>query len=157
MSSTPAQQGPRPGIGVLGSAFNPQTMSRMEPGFAMSGVDYVRALAARAPLLEAFCRDVLGTADILVLPTSPVATPEIAATDTGGDARYLATANLVGALVGPFNLLGLPALSLPIGLDANGMPIGLQLVGRPFAEGLLLRVAHAFEQATASTIRRPPV
>ena len=39
----------------------------------------------------------------------------IADTDTGGDARFMAVANRLGALVGPFNYLGLPALSLPIG------------------------------------------
>lgn len=137
--------------------FNPETINRMEPGFALSGVDYLRALSARGPLLEDFCRTVFADADVLALPTSPVPAPAIAATDTSGDARYLATANLLGALVGPFNYLGLPALTLPVGQDSAGMPVGLQLVGRPFAEGLLLRVAHAFEQATGPAVRRPPV
>jgi aspartyl-tRNA(Asn)/glutamyl-tRNA(Gln) amidotransferase subunit A len=99
---------------------------------------------------------VLGEADLLALPTSPVATPGIAETDTGGDACFVAIANRMGALVGPFNFLGLPALSLPVGRDRNGMPIGLQLVARPFAEGLLLRVAHAFEQATGCARQKLP-
>jgi aspartyl-tRNA(Asn)/glutamyl-tRNA(Gln) amidotransferase subunit A len=92
----------------------------------------------------------------VALPTSPVPTPRIADTDTGGDARFVAVANLMGALVGPFNYLGLPALSLPCGLDGNGMPVGLQLVARPFADGLLLRVADAFERATGHAAARPP-
>ncbi len=55
----------------------------------------------------------------------------------------------------PFNLTGLPALSLPCGFD-SGLPIGLQIVGRPFEEGTVLRAAHAYEEATEWHERRPP-
>jgi aspartyl-tRNA(Asn)/glutamyl-tRNA(Gln) amidotransferase subunit A len=136
--------------------YNPQTVSRMEPGFAVSGVDYVRALSARAPMLRRFCAEVFADADVLALPTCPVATPGIAETDTGGDPRFMALANRLGTLVGPFNYLGLPALSLPMGLDAHGMPLGLQLVGRPFAEALLLRVAQTYEDVAGRTAAAPP-
>ena len=135
--------------------YNPQTVGRMEPGFQFSGVDYVRALAARAPLLRRFCADLFAEADVLALPTCPATTPGIAETDTGGDARFTAVANQLGTLVGPFNYLGLPALSLPVGHDARGMPLGLQLVARPFGEGLLLRVAHAFEEVAGIAALRP--
>ena len=135
--------------------YSPQTVARMEPGFQVSGVDYTRALAARAPLLKRFCAELFAGADVLALPACPVTTPGIAETDTGGDARFTAIANRLGTLVGPFNYLGLPALSLPVGHDARGMPLGLQLVARPFGEGLLLRVAHAFEQIAGVAARRP--
>jgi aspartyl-tRNA(Asn)/glutamyl-tRNA(Gln) amidotransferase subunit A len=127
--------------------YNPQTLARMEPGFPVSGVDYVRALAARAPLLRRFCAEVFAGADVLALPTCPVPTPGIRETDTGGDARFTAVANRLGTLVGPFNLLGLPAINVPAGLDRRGLPVGLQLVAKPFGEALLLRVAHALETA----------
>ncbi len=39
-------------------------------------------------------------------------------------------------------------MSLPCGLSNDGLPIGLQLIGRPFAEEQILKVGHAFEQAT---------
>jgi len=136
--------------------YNPETTARMDPGFAFSAVDYLRALSARGPTLERFCAATFADADVLALPTTPVETPRIADTDTGGDARFVAVANRVGALVGPFNYLGLPALSLPVGRDRNGVPIGLQLVARPFAEGLLLRVAAAYEQAKGRFAREAP-
>ena len=135
--------------------YNPQTTSRMEPGFAVSSVDYLRALELRATLLRSFCTEVFGKYDVVALPTVPVPTPKIADTDTGGDASFLAVSNAMGALIGVANYLGLPSLSTPMGFDASGMPVGLQLIGRPFAEALLLRAAHAFERATGHGRKRP--
>ncbi len=59
-------------------------------------------------------------------------------------------------LLTPFNLSGLPAISLPCGFDARGLPIGLQIVGRPFDEATVLRVAHAYERESEWHARRPP-
>lgn len=137
------------------SEYNPQTTSRMMPGLAFSAVDYLTALSARATCLEEFCAAAFAEADILAMPTVPVPVPTIADTDTGGNETFVALANSIGSIGQPFNYLGLPALSVPMGFDGAGMPVGLHLVGRPFAEGLLLRAAHAFEKATGFSARRP--
>lgn len=53
-----------------------------------------------------------------------------------------------------------PALCVPCGfaaVDGRDLPIGLQLAGKPFDDGLLLKVAHAYEQSTAWHTRRPPI
>ena len=55
----------------------------------------------------------------------------------------------------PFNLTGLPAISVPCGFTRDGMPIGLQIVGRPFDEAGVLNVANAYEQATEWHKTRP--
>jgi aspartyl-tRNA(Asn)/glutamyl-tRNA(Gln) amidotransferase subunit A len=47
----------------------------------------------------------------------------------------------------PVNIAGIPGISLPCGF-ADGLPIGLQLMADRFREDLLLRVGHAYEQAT---------
>jgi Asp-tRNA(Asn)/Glu-tRNA(Gln) amidotransferase A subunit family amidase len=44
----------------------------------------------------------------------------------------------------PFNVLGLPAISIPCGFTNAGLPVGLQIVGRPFSEAKVLALAHAF-------------
>ena len=49
---------------------------------------------------------------------------------------------------------GLPAVTVPMGFLQIGLPVGLQIVGRPYAEGLLIEMAYAYEQATRH--RRPP-
>jgi aspartyl-tRNA(Asn)/glutamyl-tRNA(Gln) amidotransferase subunit A len=55
----------------------------------------------------------------------------------------------------PFNYLGVPALALPCGFLASGLPVGMQLVGRPFDEATILRLGHAFQQATDWHKREP--
>jgi aspartyl-tRNA(Asn)/glutamyl-tRNA(Gln) amidotransferase subunit A len=53
------------------------------------------------------------------------------------------------------NVLGGPALAVCAGFSAQGLPIGLQLMARPFGETAVLRLGHAFEQATGTRARRP--
>jgi len=55
----------------------------------------------------------------------------------------------------PFSVSGHPALSVPCGFTRDGLPVGLQLVARAFDEATLLRVGHAYEQATRWGERRP--
>ena len=136
--------------------YNATTLARMMMGFAIPASDYLRAVAARGPLTRSFCQDVFARADIVALPTTPVRTPTIAETGSGGDQRYVEISNRIGGLIGPFNYLGLPAISTPMGFDSGGMPLGLQLVAKPFAEGELLAVAHAFERATGWINKAPP-
>jgi len=55
----------------------------------------------------------------------------------------------------PFDVSGLPAISVPCGFTASGLPIGLQIVGAPFAEAAVLTLAYAYEQATSWHTVRP--
>jgi aspartyl-tRNA(Asn)/glutamyl-tRNA(Gln) amidotransferase subunit A len=56
----------------------------------------------------------------------------------------------------PINLAGLPGLSIPCGFGAQGRPVGLQVVGNYWSEALMLRTAHAYQQATDWHRRTPP-
>jgi aspartyl-tRNA(Asn)/glutamyl-tRNA(Gln) amidotransferase subunit A len=55
----------------------------------------------------------------------------------------------------PFNVMGVPAVSVPIALSKSGLPIGLQLAGRPYTEGILYRAALGLEAALAMDMRPP--
>ncbi len=60
----------------------------------------------------------------------------------------------------PVNIAGLPGVSVPGGfaeVDGKQLPVGLQVLARPFDETTMLRVAHAYEQATDWHTRRPPL
>ncbi|HXF52118.1 MAG TPA: Asp-tRNA(Asn)/Glu-tRNA(Gln) amidotransferase subunit GatA [Dehalococcoidia bacterium] len=56
----------------------------------------------------------------------------------------------------PVNIAGLPGISVPCGFH-EGLPVGLQIIGKPFDEPTVLRIAHAYEQATGWTQKRPPL
>ncbi len=58
--------------------------------------------------------------------------------------------------VSPWNLLGMPALALPVSFDADGLPAGVQLVGRPWSEETLLELGMRFEEARG-TFPAPPM
>jgi Asp-tRNA(Asn)/Glu-tRNA(Gln) amidotransferase A subunit family amidase len=49
---------------------------------------------------------------------------------------------------------GMPAITVPMGFTYGNLPAGLQILGRPYSEGLLFRMAYAYEQGTHH--RRPP-
>ena len=90
--------------------------------------------------------DALDDVDALVTPTMPYPAPSLVAPAAEGDMR---------SLVRPVSLTGLPALALPCGFTREALPVSLQLIGRGWAEGTLLRIGHAYEQATAWHARRP--
>ena len=56
----------------------------------------------------------------------------------------------------PYNLTGLPALSVPIGFE-SGLPLAFQIAGKPFDEAAVLRTGYAFEQAAGLHLRQPPI
>jgi Asp-tRNA(Asn)/Glu-tRNA(Gln) amidotransferase A subunit family amidase len=49
---------------------------------------------------------------------------------------------------------GMPAITVPMGFSYGNLPAGLQILGRPYAEGVLFKLAYAYEQGTRH--RRPP-
>jgi aspartyl-tRNA(Asn)/glutamyl-tRNA(Gln) amidotransferase subunit A len=106
----------------------------------------VRSLVAR-DFARAFER-----VDAVLLPTSPEPAFPLGAKSEDPLSMYLADVFTTTA-----NLAGLPAVSFPAGLDPSGLPIGVQLVGRHFEEGTILRLAHAFQEATDHHRRRPPM
>jgi aspartyl-tRNA(Asn)/glutamyl-tRNA(Gln) amidotransferase subunit A len=57
----------------------------------------------------------------------------------------------------PFDVYGVPALSLPCGFSKSGLPIGLMIAGPHFAEGKVLALAYAYQQATDWHKRKPPL
>jgi len=55
----------------------------------------------------------------------------------------------------PWNLLGLPAISLPCGVDRLGLPIGIQIAGAAFDEAAVIRTAALVEKHQAAWLTDP--
>jgi aspartyl-tRNA(Asn)/glutamyl-tRNA(Gln) amidotransferase subunit A len=129
--------------------FSAELRASFELGSFYSGIDYVQAQRLRQHLMIETDRALAGL-DAVVMPTSPVPATPIAGSPP--EHAMLRPRNTM-----PFNVLGLPALSVPCGFTAGGLPIGLQIVGKAFDEAGILRIAQAYEQATDWHRRRPPV
>jgi aspartyl-tRNA(Asn)/glutamyl-tRNA(Gln) amidotransferase subunit A len=95
--------------------------------------------------------------DLLAGPTLPITAFKIGTVEMEVAGTLTKVIPLLTQYTRPFNLTGLPAMSVPCGFSAKGLPAGLQLAGRPFDEETVLRAGHAFEQATAWHLRRPPL
>jgi aspartyl-tRNA(Asn)/glutamyl-tRNA(Gln) amidotransferase subunit A len=128
--------------------FGEDVLSRLRSGQQTSACDYALARKTGVELRRQFER-FFEAYDVLLCPTVPVPAPPIEGTDA------VAQANLLTRFTAPFNITGLPALSLPCGFTAQGLPVGLQIVGRPWAEARLLRAGHVYQLATDWHTRRP--
>ncbi|MBT5664247.1 MAG: amidase [Rhodospirillaceae bacterium] len=125
--------------------YGAQVRARLEPGLAMSGVHYVKALQLRAQISKRFIDAVFANADVLHVPTIAMPIPSIEVTDVKDSQGFPALIESMTHCTRPFNYLGLPALAVPAGFTENGLPASFQLVGRPFAEASLYRAAAAYE------------
>jgi len=126
--------------------FGADVRHRLEKGMALTSSDYVLAKRTQAEARRRF-EMFFTTYDILLLPTTPIPAPPIEGTEAIQAARQLTR------FTAPFNLTGLPALSIPCGLTQDGLPIGLQIVSRPWDEVRVLQAGYAFERTANLHIR----
>jgi aspartyl-tRNA(Asn)/glutamyl-tRNA(Gln) amidotransferase subunit A len=142
----------RPWLRSRPEDYSANTRERLELGSLIPGTVYVQALQARRVIIDAY-RALFREVDLLLTPMSPFASYRLGGqrvqpvTEDGSDRM-----NTLTRFSGPFDLTGLPGISVPSGVTAEGLPIGVQFVGKAFGEEVLFQVAHAFQQATASTI-----
>jgi aspartyl-tRNA(Asn)/glutamyl-tRNA(Gln) amidotransferase subunit A len=135
--------------------YQPETLRRIQSGANISAADYIQR---RRELDEARrgIRDAFATVDLLITPTMPIPAPQIDDLLANSDALRPAELRLLRN-TRPFNVWGLPAISVPSGFTTAGLPVGLQIAGPPWREELVLRLASAYEEATAWHKRKPGI
>jgi aspartyl-tRNA(Asn)/glutamyl-tRNA(Gln) amidotransferase subunit A len=136
-----------------GAGFGQEVKRRIMLGtYALSSgyydAYYLKAQKVRHLISDEFNR-AFAEYDVLAMPTSPTVAFELGSKTNDPMQMYLSDVFTL-----PVNIAGIPALSLPCGF-AQGLPIGLQLMADRFREDLLLRVGHAYEQASEWRLRRP--
>lgn len=130
----------------------PQRRARIYLGLLTGSADYIQAQRIRSRC-RAELAEVFGKVDCLALPNQAGPAPRVK--DVGPiDTLFK---HVVPEYHGPFNLTGLPTLSVPCGFSENNLPIALQLVGKPFDEATVLRVGYSYQQQAKWYERRPPI
>jgi aspartyl-tRNA(Asn)/glutamyl-tRNA(Gln) amidotransferase subunit A len=120
--------------------FGEDIMLLLDQGKLISGPDYVNAQRLRR-LYQKQWTAVWEHCEVVLTPSAPIEAPLIGQTTVNGeDVRAVST-----QFVRPFNVLGLPAVSVPI--PTSGLPVGLQVVGKPFGERDILAVADLLAAA----------
>ena len=133
--------------------LDPVVASRMVNGRDVSAADYLQTtLDWKRLRLEAVrqLRDV----DAVLCPTTPI--PACTFAEADADMATYMRRNVMylrNTAIG--NILDLCGLSVPCGLTGDGLPIGLMIYGRPFHEDTVLRIGHAYQQATKWHLQRP--
>lgn len=121
--------------------FGADVRQRLEIGARFTSSEY--ALARRIQTeAKRRCELLFEDYDVLILPTVPIPAPVLEGENAVERARLLTR------FTAPFNLTGLPALSVPCGFSKEGLPIGLQIVSRAWNESGVLRAGYSYQQAT---------
>lgn len=126
--------------------------ARIYFGVLTGSADYLQAQRIRAKFRRE-CAEVFGKVDLLALPCQTATAPTFEEVDALDTLRK----HLGPEYHAPFNLAGLPAISVPCGFSKNNLPVALQLVGKAFDELTVLRGAYAFQQHEKLYERRPPI
>ena len=141
-----------------GAGFGPEVKRRIILGtYVLSSgyydAYYLRALKVRTLIRQDFLR-AFEQVDLLLTPTMP--TPAFPLGQVVDDPMQMYLADIFTTSC---NLAGLCGLSTPCGFSSTSprLPIGLQLLGKPLGEETLLRVGHAYQQATDWHTQRPPL
>jgi aspartyl-tRNA(Asn)/glutamyl-tRNA(Gln) amidotransferase subunit A len=134
-------------VDLLADRYDRLTLQRLLAGRLISGADYVAADVLRRQLMTTIM-NVFAEVDLLLMPTTARTAPLLGAFDSHGGHISLCR---------PWNVTGLPALSVRAGFDRDDLPIGLQIIARPRQEALALRAGHAVEAQFDDRARWPDV
>ncbi len=122
---------------------------------------FIQAQRVRRLICQEF-EQALEKVDVIMAPTVPVPAPTIEECTKGyleRDGRRIPLLDKRGNYLMlstiPFNVTGLPSMSVPCGFSALGLPIGMQIVGGLFREETVIQVAHAYERNAGWYKRRP--
>ncbi|CAB4320294.1 unnamed protein product [Prunus armeniaca] len=137
-----------------GARLSYDTRTSMALFRSFSASDYVAAQCLRRRIMY-YHMEIFKKVDVIVTPTTGMTAPIIPLSALkDGETDMRVTGYLMRFVIAG-NLLGLPAISIPVGYDKQGFPIGLQLIGRPWGEASILRLALAIEELCAKSKKRP--
>ena len=133
--------------------YQPETLRRIKNGGSVEPAEVERRLKLLAKF-RAEVGKIFAEVDVLVTPTVPIPPPTIAELKQNPD-QLRERELILLRNTRPFNVWGLPAISVPCGFTESGLPIGLQIAGPHWQETKVLQLAQAYEKATVWHKRQP--
>jgi aspartyl-tRNA(Asn)/glutamyl-tRNA(Gln) amidotransferase subunit A len=134
--------------------FGKEVKRRIILGTYVLSAGYYEAYYRKASQVRTLIRkdfeEAFQKVDVIVAPTAPTPAFRIGEKTEDPLQMYLSDIHTI-----PVNLAGIPAISIPCGFSHDHLPLGLQIMGKHFDEGMLLRVAYAFEQNTGFHLKKP--
>jgi aspartyl-tRNA(Asn)/glutamyl-tRNA(Gln) amidotransferase subunit A len=130
------------------------TRRSLQNGEKAKAGEYVRS-RWRLEKLRRTIDEVFTSVDLVVLPTRRRTPRTVDASIKREETDVPRNPELENT--GAFNIYGIPAISVPCGFTSAGLPVGLMIAGPRFAEGRVLALAQAFEQATDAHSKKPPI
>lgn len=134
--------------------FSDAVRARLQRGAAATALEYYEAVQQRE-VLRADYSALFEEIDVLVVPTSVVPSMTLEQVRAELTLPPADPMNRRTVFTAPINLIGFPAVSVPLGFSADGLPFGVQVVGRPFDEATLLAVAHHIGEETGAASFHP--
>lgn len=136
--------------------YQPMTRRRLELGSTVPASAYIEGRRELDRLRRAV-NAVFSTVDLLITPTAAI--PPILIQEAVDNPPIPPAGGVALSLrnTQPFDIYGLPSISIPCGFSRSGLPIGLSISGPRLGEPAVLALAQAYEQATEWHRRRPPV
>jgi aspartyl-tRNA(Asn)/glutamyl-tRNA(Gln) amidotransferase subunit A len=134
--------------------YGQDVRERLEIGAKVLATDYLKAFAIIKLVRKDF-EDAFASVDAILAPTVPIPAPSTRAKTVEINSHVEPVRLALIRLNRVQNITGLPAISVPCGFTRTGLPIGMQIIGRAFDEPTVLRLAHAYEEATQWHLLRP--
>lgn len=134
--------------------YQPEVRAFLEQGLLIPATNYINALRTRSLVFREVLK-LFRRFDAIVTPTTPIVAPEIGENTLSLDGDDEDISNAVIRYVAPFNLTGLPALTVPCGFSNRGLPIGMQVISKAYDELTALQIGHLYERASDWHTRFP--
>lgn len=130
------------------AAISPVLRKRLAKGLTIDDATLATSRAARARLAQEFAEHILGNANAAILPVMAVRTPPFTETDPASPSFSARQLYELSGYTRFVNMLGFPAVSIPVGFDDRGMPVALQIVGRAGSDFALIALAVRVQEKT---------
>jgi aspartyl-tRNA(Asn)/glutamyl-tRNA(Gln) amidotransferase subunit A len=135
--------------------YGDDVRSLLQKGLDVKAVEYINAVNSRPSLMQRFASS-MAAFDFVATPTTTVPAPLLGEGSVRWGEKEVGVYPSLNMLTLPFNMVGFPAVSVPMGL-VRGLPVGAQLAGKPFDEAGLLRLVHSYQGKFGSFPTPPAV